>query len=59
MGGAGGVQTPALSFTWNNLFLLLRYPNKLLLPQFFLVASGLLRGLLLLGSRPAEGLLAG
>lgn len=55
MGGKG--PDTALSFIY--LFLLLRYTNKLFLPKFFLLASGCLCGFLLLGCRPAEGLLEG
>lgn len=36
-----------------------RYTNKLFLPKLFLLASGCLRGFLLLGGCAADGLLAG
>lgn len=59
-GGLGGGETgpdPALTFIWHRLFLLLRYADKLFLPKFLLLASGCLRGFLLLGCCSA-GLLA-
>lgn len=59
MGGVGGVQTLRLHSPGYDLFLFLRYTDKLFLPEFFLLASGCLRGFLLLGCRSADGLLAG
>lgn len=60
MGGVGEVQTLRFHSPGTSVFVLfLRYTDKLFLPKFFLLASGCLRGFLLLGCRSADGLLAG
>jgi hypothetical protein len=52
------VQASVFSIHLEQSVLLLRYPNKLFLPKFFLLASSCLRGFLLLGCCAAEGFLA-
>lgn len=50
---------PDTVLPFTGLFLLHRDTDKLFLPEFLLLASGCLRGFLLLGCRSAEGLPAG